>query len=160
MACNTWCSYTGEIPTKGDPESRLDDWVVNVSDFSNLLTDGINKLVWGGGAESFTLPTQYWISCHSTLSTETGPGTELSGNNYGRMQVLLEKVTDRKWATSADVSSQSASADWDPILSLGVYDAQTGGRYLGYGTLSVPKIILTSQVFFIGQGNFTLEFLV
>lgn len=157
MACRTWCDYTGTIPTKEDPDSRLDDWVVNVSDWSFYLKSKVLWHVFLG--ETFTPPSEFWVSCHSTTSSDATPGTELSGSNYGRVQVTFQRgSTDDQLVNVAAVTSGSATADWDAIKSLCVHDAQTGGNYLGYGNLTSSLTILQNQSFNIPAGNLILDF--
>lgn len=158
MACRTWCDYTGEIPTKDDPESLLEDWVVNVSDLSNYLVKKMNEHVFLG--QTFNAPTQYWLACHSAVSNEITPGEELSGGGYGRLQVQFEQgETDRKVVNTNNLTSLIATADWEPVYSLTLWDAAVGGNYLTYGNLTAAFYIKTNKAFYIPSGSLTVEFL-
>jgi len=135
MSCVTWCDYAGTLPDKTDPDSQLIQWEITVATFSDWFRNEILGML-SGESPTFQVDGQYYIACCSTASTSAAAGTELSGDNYSRTPITFERVSDiQRWNPSA-VVTQSASAQWDDILSFTLWDAPTGGNYYAFGNLA------------------------
>lgn len=93
------------------------------------------------GVGSFTAPSNIYVAAFTVAPGMDGTGgTEVSGGSYAR-------VNHNSWnaATAADpaectndgsITFPQATADWGTIAHIGLYDASTGGNYLGGGTMS------------------------
>jgi hypothetical protein len=101
------------------------------------------------GKATYTPPTTFYLGVSSTLPTSIGGNvTEPSDGNYARQ---LTQPVDYALATNADpaltltvsqVTFPVAGADWyagADINYLVMYDALSGGNFLGYGLFSRAK---------------------
>ena len=133
MSCVTWCNYEGDLPEKPDPDSKLCVWEVSVAVFSNWFRNEILGILEGNTP---VIPTTMYIGIHSTNSTATTPGTELSGDGYSRTMVTFERVSDIQRWNANDVISAAATAEWPTVASYTLWDSSTGGNYYAYGNLA------------------------
>lgn len=133
--------------------------------FSNYTAQAILNSLFGKTSNFGALgsaPTVY-VGLSSTAPAEDGTNvTEPSGGGYARVQT---SASDWNAATLADpslidnaneLSFPQATADWvsGSNLTHGVlYDAATGGNYLGSGALSTAKPVLTDDVAKIPAGD-------
>lgn len=140
MSCVTWCNYEGQIPSKSPPGSVIAKWTINLATFSDWYTNELLKTTYG---EAPTYPPDglFYIGCNSEASSRATPGAELSGGNYSRTQVTFERVSDIQVWNPSTKQSQTADAQWDPILSFTLWDAPTGGNYYAFGNLGVGRTV-------------------
>lgn len=117
-----------------------------------------NKIVdWLFRAQTFTPPAGLFIGLLTAAPSDTGGGTEVSGNAYARVN-LAPSLTN--WAgtqaaasttastgTSGTTSNNSAvtfptpTASWGTVTHFGIWDASTAGNLLFYGALNISKTI-------------------
>lgn len=117
-----------------------------------------NKIIdWLFRGQTFTAPTGLHIGLLTATPSDTGGGTEVSGNGYAR-QNLAPSLTN--WAGTQAAASTTAStgtsgttsnnaainfptptASWGTVTAFGIYDAATAGNLLFYGTLNISKTI-------------------
>ena len=91
----------------------------------------------------FTVPTNIYVALYSAAPTAAGGGTELTGNGYAR------KVHDTWDAGAANASENTGAITFDPAsggdwleaVAFGLFDAITGGNFLGWGDLTVSKTV-------------------
>jgi len=122
--------------------------------FGNYLEDKLLNHFFGKG--DYTPPTIY-VALSIADPGEAGAGmAEPSGNGYER------KVTapaDWTFSSGGMVSNASelafpeATGDWGTITHFALYDAPTGGNFLGYGTLSQSKIVGSGDVVKFAVGD-------
>ena len=135
MSCNvTWCNFVGDLPDKEDPTSQFVQWEISLGTFSNWLNQQI-LLTWFE-QQAPTLPTQLYVGLHTTASDANNPGTELSGDGYTRTPVSFTNISQVQSWNPTLWSSSTATADWPGIVSLTLWDAQTGGNYYAFGNMS------------------------
>lgn len=127
-----------------------------MSDYlENKLVDHIFR------ATSFTMPAAMWMSLHTANPTDTGSGSEVSGNSYARAQL---NPSTTNWANTQNsgsgastgtggqtvnnviISFPTPSGTWGTVTHFGIWDASTVGNLLVYGALTVSKTINTSDV--------------
>lgn len=131
--------------------------------FSNYLEGKLLDEAFG--ATDFTAPATLYIA----LGTDTTPSdstfTEftIGVGSYARKSVTNDKTT---WTTAGAgggsvsnaivITFATASADWGTAKCFAVYDASTAGNMLGWGTLSVNKIISNGDTPSFGIGTLTI----
>ena len=108
------------------------------------------------GKANYTPPTIY-VALSTANPAEDGSGmAEPSGNGYER------KVTaPADWTASSggalsnanELAFPEATGDWGTITHFALYDALTGGNFLGYGTLSQSKIVGNGDVVKFAVGD-------
>jgi hypothetical protein len=117
-----------------------------------------NKVIdWFFRAQTFTPPAGLHVGLLTSAPSDTGGGTEVSGNAYAR-QNLAPSLTN--WAGTQGAGSTSTSsgtngttsnngiitfptptASWGTVTHFAIYDASTGGNLLWYGALQIAKTI-------------------
>ena len=104
---------------------------------NNKLLDHIFKTT------PFPVPTNIYVALYSVAPTAAGGGTELSGDGYAR------KVMD-SWDAAAAGATENTDAiefaaasggDWAEAVAWGIFDALTGGNFLGWGDLTTAKTV-------------------
>jgi len=104
---------------------------------NNKLLDHIFKTT------SFSVPTNIYVALYSVAPTAAGGGTELTGDGYARV------VMDA-WDASSSAATENTNAityaaasgtNWLEAVAYGLFDALTGGNFLGWGDLTVSKTV-------------------
>jgi hypothetical protein len=121
-----------------------------VSAFSDYLENKVMLHVFGGTA--YTAPTTLYLGLYTTAPTDTGGGTEVSGNAYAR-QVAAFTVTNDTASNTSAIEFPTASASWGTIVAVGIFDNLTSGNLLAYGNLTASKTIASGDVFRVPAGD-------
>ena len=108
-----------------DAETRVLQW---------LLTNG-----------SPTRPTAWYVGLFTAAPSDTGGGTEVSGNAYVREAVTFTVSGDLATNGSA-IEWPTATGNWGSITHIAVFDAATSGTMLLHGELATAKTISTGDV--------------
>lgn len=125
-----------------------------MSDFSNYLENKlIDHLL---RATAYPVPTAIYVGLFTTASSDAGPGTEVSGGSYARVQVgpSLSAWSATQGGTAgastgttgvssnvADITFPAPTANWGTITHFGLFDAVTGGNLLMQKALQVAKVV-------------------
>lgn len=140
-----------------------------MSDFlENALIDQIFR-----GQSAPTTSTLY-ISLYTAAPSDSGGGTELSGNGYARVSVTSSLAN---WAGSQSTGSTAASSgtggatsnnvditfpeptsSWGQVQAFGVHDASTGGNILFHGSLTINKTINEGDTVTFPAGSLVVTF--
>jgi hypothetical protein len=107
--------------------------------------------------QAYTFPAGLHVGLLTAAPSDTGGGTEVSGNAYAR-QNLAPSLTN--WAGTQGATTTTAStgnsgttsnnvaitfptptASWGTVTHFGVWDASTSGNLLVYGALNIAKTI-------------------
>ncbi|CAB4130418.1 hypothetical protein UFOVP119_42 [uncultured Caudovirales phage] len=127
-----------------------------MSAMSDYLENKLIDHIFRGVA--YTAPAALYVGLLTAGPSDTGGGTEVSGNNYSRVN-LAPSTTN--WAatnaaastanpsagTSGTTSNNSTitfptpSASWGTVTHFGLYDASTSGNLLMWGALTISKTI-------------------
>lgn len=125
-----------------------------MSDFTNYLENKLIDHLLRNTA--FAMPTTIYIGLFTSASSDAGPGTEVTGGNYARIQVGPSTTawTATQGGTSgassgtsgvsmnaADIVFPAPTANWGTITHFGLFDAVTGGNLLMQTALGAPKIV-------------------
>jgi hypothetical protein len=133
--------------------------------FTDYLEDKILDHVFGGTA--YTAPTTLYVGLHTSASSDSAAGTEVSGGSYARQTAAftVSGTTPTEATTGAAIEFPTATASWGTVTYAGVYDALTGGNLLAYAELTdpsdfstaLPKAIDTGDIFRISAGNLKIR---
>ena len=118
--------------------------------FTNFLETEVLDHVFGGIA--YTAPVTLYTGLYTAAPSDTGGGTELSGNGYARQATAFTVTGNTASNTSAEEWA-TATGSWGTITHVGVFDASTGGNLMAYGALTASKTIATGDVFRIPAGD-------
>lgn len=129
--------------------------------FSDYLEDKVLNHVFGGTA--YTAPATLYVGVFTSAASDTGPGTEVSGNGYARQSVAftVSGTSPTTASSSAAVEFPEATGSWGTVTYAGVFDAVSGGNMLAWAELTdpadfvtaLPKAITTGDILRISAGN-------
>jgi hypothetical protein len=133
--------------------------------FTDYLEDKILEHVFGGNA--YTAPATLYVGLHTSASSDSAAGTEVSGGSYARQTAAftVSGTNPTEATTGAAIEFPTATASWGTVTYAGVYDAATGGNLLAYAeltdpsdfTTALPKTIDTGDIFRISAGNLKIR---
>lgn len=91
---------------------------------------------------NITAPTAIYLGLYSSNPTDAGGGTELSGNNYSRVDVTLSFGAAASGACTNNVAIDFpvASGVWAAATSFGLFTASSGGTLLAWATCSLGAL--------------------
>lgn len=124
-------------------------------------------------ATAYTAPATVYVGLLTAAPSDTGGGTEVSGNAYARVAVTSATTawtgthgttTGASSGTNGTVSNAATitfptptPAGWGTVTHFGVYDASTAGNLLFYAALTTSKTINASDVVSFAVGALTLQ---
>ena len=121
--------------------------------FKNKLLDHSLK------GTAYTQPTHIYLGLIKTQSADAAPGTEVTGGSYAR------QIVDTWHAAAAgasynenDVTFPTAPADWGTVTGMALFDALTGGNFLGWCDLAVSKTVNNGDIYKCLAGDYDISF--
>jgi hypothetical protein len=106
---------------------------------------------------SATRPTAWYVGLFTAAPSDTGGGTEVSGNGYARVATGTINVsgTSPTNATNAAAIEFAAASggNWGSIGWAAIFDASTGGNMLAWAALSTARTINDGDVLRIPAGD-------
>jgi hypothetical protein len=122
----------------------------------SALTDFTENLLlkWLVTANAATRPTTWFVSLHTSATTDAGGGTELSTGGYARQSATFSVTGDT--ASNTAIIDFVSSGDWANITHLAVWDASSAGNMLFHGALSSARDPASGDTIRIAAGALTL----
>lgn len=110
---------------------------------------------------NITAPTNIYLGLFTTAPSDSGGGTEVSGNGYSRVEITAKfnaaSGTGGSLSSNADITGFTASGgNWGTVTSIGIFDASTAGNLLFYTALDSDAIVNDGDSFQISSGNLTV----
>lgn len=146
-------------------ENKLIDWLFRAQAIG----------ITGASAGAGSGPTTLYIGLYTANPTDTGGGTEVAGNNYGRASVT-SAMGATGWAGTQSAGSTVASsgtggttsnngvitfatpsASWGTVTGFGVFDAVSGGNLLIWGALTASKVINSGDTVTFPAGSLSFQ---
>ena len=127
---------------------------------SNYLEVEVLDHVLGKGSRNFVSPASLRVALFTTMPTDAGGGTEVSGNDYGRQEATFAAASSPGGTatTTGDLTFGPAiGGDFGTIQGIGIFDATTSGNLLIFTTLASPKTVSDGDTFVISAGNLTVS---
>ena len=135
-----------------------------MSSMSDYLENEFIKHVFRTG--SFTKPTTLHFALFTAAPSDSGGGTEVSGNAYARVSVTPSDAnfdatsgTDGATANTAAITFPAPSGgNWGTVTHMAVFDAGAVGNMLMHGALDTSRVISdgdAAPVFSAGAFTFT-----
>ena len=124
-----------------------------LSDHSEALL-----LDWLMTTGSATRPTAWYVALYTAAPSDSGGGTEVSGNGYSRQAVTFAAATSPGGTTSytGDITFTAAGGDWGTITHIGIHDASSGGNLLWHGQMTASKTVADGDTLQFSTGNIDL----
>lgn len=124
------------------------------------LSDYAEKLLldWMMTNGSATRPTAWYVALYTAAPSDSGGGTEVSGNGYSRQAVTFDAASTPGGTTSntGAVSFTAAGGSWGTISHIGIFDASTSGNLLWHGAMTASKTIADGDTLEFAIGNIDL----
>lgn len=132
---------------------------------SDYLENALLNHTLGGASagQAYSAPANVFIALYTVAPGETGGGTEVSTSGTGYARVQLANTTASFAATStstktnaAAITFPTATADWGTVVAFGIFDANSAGNLLYYGTLTTSKAINNGDTASFASGAITI----
>ena len=120
--------------------------------FTDYLEDKVLKHVFTNTA--YTSPTTVYVGLFTVAPSDTGGGTEVSGNGYARKSAAFTVSGTGTLATnSSAIDFDAATGTWGTIVAIAIFDALTTGNMLAFADLTTSKSIASGDVLRIPAGD-------
>ena len=128
-----------------------------MSSFSDYTENLV--LTWLFTGSTATRPTAWYVGLFTAAPSDTGGGTEVTGNAYARVVTgtISGSGTATTFSNAAAIEFAAASGgNWGTIGWAGVFDASTGGNLLAWAPLTTSRVINDGDVFRIPASSLTI----
>ena len=128
-----------------------------MSSFSDYTENLVLTYLFTTG--SATRPTAWYVGLFTAAPSDTGGGTEVTGNAYARVVTgtISGSGTATTFSNAAAIEFAAASGgNWGPIGWAGVFDAVSGGNLLAWAPLTTSRVINDGDVFRIPATSLTI----
>ncbi len=123
------------------------------------FTDYTENLVltWLLTNGSATRPTAWYVGLFTAAPSDTGGGTEVSGNGYARVAtgtMTISGTSPTNATNAAAIEFAAASGgNWGSIGWAAIFDAETSGNMIAWAALSTARTINDGDVLRIPAGD-------
>jgi hypothetical protein len=131
-----------------------------MSAMSNYLEQQLANHVFR--TNGMTQVSNLHLALYTSAPSDSGGGTELSGNAYARASVSR---ADAQWTFSAGTISNTntitfptPTANWGTVTHFGIFDASTGGNLLFHGALTASKTVNNGDTVTFPAGQLQITF--
>jgi len=108
---------------------------------------------------TYTPPSTVYIGLSTADPTEDGSGlAEPTGGSYAREAITFGAASSRRVTQDAKVTFTKATDSWGTISHWALFDAQTSGNMLAYGSITTPKDVNTNATASIAASSIYVEF--
>lgn len=129
-----------------------------MSSFSDYTENLV--LTWLLTSGSATRPTAWYVGLFTAAPSDTGGGTEVTGNAYARVATGTIGVSGTSPTTatnSAAIEFAAASGgNWGTVTHAAIFDADTSGNMLAWAELTTSRTINDGDVFRIPASSLTI----
>ena len=125
---------------------------------SDYLENKVLDHVLGGG--DYTRPAKVYVALYTAAPTDAGGGTEVSGGDYARVEVV-NNATNFPAAESGaksngtDITFTTATDSWGTVVAFGIFDAAEEGNLLLWAGLTANKTIDSGDTAKFAVGDLT-----
>lgn len=118
--------------------------------------------------------TTLYVGLLTAAPSDSGGGTEVSGNSYARVAVtsslanwagtqsagstVASSGTGGQTSNNAAITFPTPSGTWGTVTHFGIYDASTGGNLLFWGALTISKTINQSDTVTFPAASLSITF--
>jgi hypothetical protein len=116
-------------------------------------------LNWLLTTNSATRPTAWYVGLFTAAPSDTGGGTEVTGNGYARVATGTISISGTATTATNAAAIEFAAAsggNWGTITHAAIFDASTGGNMLAWAPLTTSRTINSGDVFRIPAGSLTV----
>ena len=108
--------------------------------------------------DSVTRPTAWYLALFTAAPSDSGGGTEVSGNGYSRKTIAFSTASGTGGTTSnsGDVSFTASGGSFGTVSHVGIFDAASSGNLLWHGAMTASKTIADGDTLEFSTGNVDL----
>lgn len=109
--------------------------------------------------DAVTRPTAWFVGLFTAAPSDTGGGTEVTGNGYARVSAgtISGSGTATTFTNAAAIEFAAASGgNWGTIGWAGIFTASTGGTLLAWAPLTTSKAINDGDIFRIPASSLSI----
>ena len=129
-----------------------------MSSFSDYTENLV--LNWLLTTNSATRPTAWYVGLFTAAPSDTGGGTEVSGNAYARVAtgtITVSGTSPTTATNSAAIEFAAASGgNWGTITHAAIFDSSTSGNMIAWAALTTSRTINDGDVFRIPASSLTV----
>jgi len=128
-----------------------------MSSFSDYTENLV--LTWLFTGSSATRTTAWYVGLFTAAPSDTGGGTEVTGNAYARVATgtISGSGTSTTFSNAAAIEFAAASGgNWGTVGWAAIFDASTGGNMLAWAPLTTSRVINDGDVFRIPATSVTI----
>lgn len=131
-----------------------------MGNISNYLANALLNHIFGKG--TYTPPTNIYVELSTTAPTDAGTNvTPPSGGGYARKQTApsdWNMAAGRIIDNANAIEFAEASASWGTLSHFALFDAASGGNFLGWGALATPKAVDSGDTARFAAGDLNVSF--
>lgn len=109
-----------------------------MSDFSDYLENELLDHVFRNSA--YTPPSNVYLALYTSLPSDAGGGTEVSGGDYARQAITFGAASGGAIANTGAVSFTASGANFGTIVGVGIHDAASSGNLLAWKAITSVTI--------------------
>ena len=123
------------------------------------FTDHTESLVltWLLTNGTATRPTAWFVGLFTAAPSDTGGGTEVTGNGYARVATGTMSISGTSPTTATNAAAiefaAASGGNWGSIGWAAIFDASTGGNMIAWAALSTARTINDGDVLRIPAGD-------
>lgn len=108
--------------------------------FSDFLEDALLDHVFK--TAPYSVPSDIYIELYTVAPSDSGGGTPVSGGSYARKICnTWDGSSGGAIANTGAITFVQATGSWGTVVAFGIFDAISGGNFLGWADLAVNKAI-------------------
>lgn len=131
-----------------------------MGNISNYLANALLNHIFGKG--TYTPPTNIYVELSTTAPTDAGTNvTPPSGGGYARKQTApsdWNMAAGRIIDNANAIEFAEASGSWGTLSHFALFDAASGGNFLGWGALTTPKAVDSGDTARFAAGDLNVSF--
>lgn len=128
-----------------------------LSDYAENLI--LNWLMRGGTSNGQTdAPSSVHLALFTAAPSDSGGGTECSGNGYSRQSVSFDAATGTGGTTSNSgaVTFTASGGNFGNVTHIGIFDASSGGNLIWHGAMAASKQVNAGDSIQFATGSIDL----
>jgi hypothetical protein len=124
------------------------------------LSDFAEKLLldWLMTTGTATRPTAWFLALYTAAPSDSGGGTEVTGNGYSRQSASFAAASTPGGTTSNTntISFTASGGNWGSITHVGILSASTGGNLLWHGAMTTARTVNDTDTLSFAPGAVAL----
>ena len=90
---------------------------------------------------AYTSPASVHLALYTAAPSDSGGGTEVSGNGYAREAITFGAASGGTISNTAAVEFTASGGNFGTVTHWGIFDASTSGNLLAHGALTASRAV-------------------